>query len=53
MGEAAESSAKLSNLNKMHTVLIQRDNTPIERAAAIRNFDIGRMAIEDVKVRTD
>lgn len=53
IGEAAETRARLSDLADMERVLIDGDNTPIQKNQAIRDFDTGPIDIFSVYVSTD
>lgn len=53
IGEFADNRVSLTSANKMHSVLIEGDDSAISNAAAIREFDSGPIDINRVDITTD
>lgn len=53
IGAGAETRNSAGSIRDLHKVLIEGDNSPIERARAIREFDPGPIKMDSVWVSTD
>lgn len=53
MTEGWENMTSISSCKDLYTVLIEENNTPIQRAHAISEFDSGPLTVESVFLRTD